>query len=104
MESEQPQPTTEEIYSCIKCHYPLSSSLSVKATKNNWEFILENMKDMINSMLKNSNQSSNTINESNISNSENTNPNSSGIDIETLLKIQKIMKSMKLSPASFLPL
>ena len=48
MESEQPQSTTEEIYSCIKCHYPLSSSLSVKATKNNWEFILENMKEDIN--------------------------------------------------------
>ena len=48
MESEQPQPSTEEIYSCIKCHYPLSSSLSVKATKNNWEFILENMKEDIN--------------------------------------------------------
>ena len=48
MESEQPQPTTEEIYSCIKCYYPLSSSLSVKATKNNWEFILENMKEDIN--------------------------------------------------------
>ena len=48
MESEQPKPTTEEIYSCIKCHYPLSSSLSVKATKNNWEFILENMKEDIN--------------------------------------------------------
>ena len=44
-ETEQPQPTKEEIYSCIKCHYPLSSSLSVKTTKDNYDVILENIKE-----------------------------------------------------------
>ena len=44
MEEEQTQQTKEEIYSCIKCNFPLSSSLSVRTSKNNYLDILQNLK------------------------------------------------------------
>ena len=40
MEPKQDKIQKEEIYSCKKCHYPLSSSLSVETAQNNYFDIL----------------------------------------------------------------
>ena len=45
MESNKEESTIEEIYSCIKCHYPLSSSYSVKIEQNTYSDLLKIMNE-----------------------------------------------------------
>ena len=46
MENAQEPITKEEIYSCIKCHCPLSSSLSVRKTEHNYEEIIKSYQEI----------------------------------------------------------
>ena len=41
MESKPEAPQKEEIYCCKKCDYPLSSSLSIRTTQNNYDDIIK---------------------------------------------------------------
>ena len=49
MEPKQDQIQKEEIYSCIKCHYPISSSISVETAQNNYCDILNTSNDDVDS-------------------------------------------------------
>ena len=48
MESDKDESTKEEIYSCIKCNNPLSSSLSIRKTQNNYDDFLKTINESFN--------------------------------------------------------
>ena len=49
MNTNQEQIKKEDIYSCIKCHCPLSSSISVRVAEENYGVILKSLNDDLDS-------------------------------------------------------